>query len=192
MKRTFDIAASLLGLAVLMPLLIITGLWIVMDSRGGVFYIQKRVGRGGKDFSLYKFRSMYTKSDSKGLLTVGARDYRITHAGYFIRKYKIDELPQLINVLKGDMSFVGPRPEVRRYVDLYTPEQMKVLSVRPGITDPASIKYYNENSILAAAKDPERYYTDVIMQDKLRINMEYISNRSFFKDIRLIFNTILH
>ena len=190
MKRIFDFTLSLIGLLLLSPLFLAVAVWIACDSKGGVFYRQVRVGRGGEDFKLYKFRSMRVGSDRKGLLTVGGRDPRITRSGYFIRKYKIDELPQLINVLVGDMSFVGPRPEVRRYVDLYTPEQMKVLSVRPGITDMASIKYRNENDLLASAADPERYYIDVVMPDKLRINLEYIAGQSMMLDIKLIFRTL--
>lgn len=190
MKRIFDFTLSLIGLLLLSPLFLAVAVWIACDSKGGVFYRQVRVGRGGEDFKLYKFRSMRVGSDRKGLLTVGGRDSRITRSGYFIRKYKIDELPQLINVLVGDMSFVGPRPEVRRYVDLYTPEQMKVLSVRPGITDMASIKYRNENDLLASAADPERYYIDVVMPDKLRINLEYVAGRSLMLDIKLIFRTL--
>lgn len=190
MKRLFDITASFFGILILSPLLIFIGLWVGLSSKGGVFYKQIRVGRNNKDFKLYKFRSMRVNSDKQGLLTVGSKDSRITKAGYFIRKYKIDELPQLINVLKGDMSFVGPRPEVRRYVDLYSEEQMKVLSVRPGITDPASIKYRNENDILSSASNPEQYYIQHIMPDKLKINIDYINTRTFFKDIKIIFQTI--
>jgi lipopolysaccharide/colanic/teichoic acid biosynthesis glycosyltransferase len=165
-------------------------LWVGLSSKGGVFYKQIRVGKNNKDFKLYKFRSMRVNSDKQGLLTVGSKDSRITKAGYFIRKYKIDELPQLFNVLKGDMSFVGPRPEVRRYVDLYSKEQMKVLSVRPGITDPASIKYRNENDILSSASNPEEYYIQHIMPDKLKINIDYINTQTFIKDIKIIFQTI--
>ena len=132
---------------------------------------------------------MRVGSDKKGLITVGGHDPRVTRSGYYIRKYKLDEFPQLINVFKGDMSLVGPRPEVRKYVDLYTPEQMRVLDVRPGITDLASIRYRNENELLEQASDPEQYYRDVVMQDKLRINLEYVRNHSFLGDIRLIFNT---
>lgn len=190
MKRLFDITASFFGIIILSPLLIFIGLWVGLSSKGGVFYKQIRVGKNNKDFKLYKFRSMRVNSDKQGLLTVGSKDSRITKAGYFIRKYKIDELPQLFNVLKGDMSFVGPRPEVRRYVDLYSKEQMKVLSVRPGITDPASIKYRNENDILSSASNPEEYYIQHIMPDKLKINIDYINNRTFFKDIKIIFQTI--
>lgn len=190
MKRLFDITASFFGILILSPLLIFIGLWVGLSSKGGVFYKQIRVGKNNKDFKLYKFRSMRVNSDKQGLLTVGSKDSRITKAGYFIRKYKIDELPQLINVLKGDMSFVGPRPEVRRYVDLYSEEQMKVLSVRPGITDPASIKYRNENDLLSSASNPEQYYIQHIMPDKLKINIDYINKRTFFKDIKIIFQTI--
>lgn len=192
MKRTFDIVASFVGLLLLSPLFLIVAVWIMLDSKGGVFYKQVRVGRNNKDFLLYKFRSMRVNADKAGLLTVGGRDARITRSGYTIRKYKIDELPQLLNVFLGDMSLVGPRPEVRKYVDLYTEEQRKVLTVRPGITDPASIKYRNENDLLSTQSNPEQYYIDVIMQDKLRINEEYITTHTFFKDILLIFKTILH
>ena len=167
MKRLFDIVCSFFGLVFLSPLFIFLSLWVGLSSRGGVFYKQRRVGLNGRDFTLYKFRSMAVGSDKKGLLTVGGKDNRVTKAGYFIRKYKLDELPQLFNVLKGDMSFVGPRPEVRKYVDMYSEEQKRVLSVRPGITDIASMKYRNENDILAKAENPEQYYIDVIMPDKL-------------------------
>ena len=164
--------------------------WIKCDSRGPVFYRQLRVGRGGRDFYLYKFRSMYLDADKKGLITVGGRDPRVTPSGYYIRKYKVDEFPQLINVLKGDMSLVGPRPEVRKYVDMYTPEQLHVLDVRPGITDMASIQYSNENELLAAVDNPEEYYIRVIMPDKLRMNLEYVQHHSLLYDLRLIFKTI--
>jgi lipopolysaccharide/colanic/teichoic acid biosynthesis glycosyltransferase len=190
MKRLFDITASFFGIIILSPLLIFIGLWVGLSSKGGVFYKQIRVGKNNKDFKLYKFRSMRVNSDKQGLLTVGSKDSRITKAGYFIRKYKIDELPQLFNVLKGDMSFVGPRPEVRRYVDLYSKEQMKVLSVRPGITDPASIKYRNENDILSSQSNPEEYYIQHIIPDKLKINIDYINTQTFIKDIKIIFQTI--
>ena len=189
MKRIFDVTASGLGLILLSPLFLIMAIWIKADSPGPVFYRQTRVGRGNRDFRLFKFRSMKVGADKKGLITVGGRDPRVTRSGYYIRKYKLDELPQLINVFKGDMSLVGPRPEVRKYVDLYTPEQLHVLDVRPGITDLASIRYRNENELLAQACDPEQYYREVVMQDKLRINSEYIADRSFFKDIKIIFLT---
>ncbi len=189
MKRLFDITASGLGLLVLSPLFLILAVWIKLDSPGPVFYRQVRVGRGNKDFRLFKFRSMRVGSDKKGLITVGGHDPRVTRSGYYIRKYKLDELPQLINVFIGDMSLVGPRPEVRKYVDLYTPEQLHVLDVRPGITDMASIRYRNENELLEQAADPEQYYRDVVMQDKLRINLEYIADHSFIKDLKIIFMT---
>lgn len=189
MKRLFDIFASGIGLLVLSPLFLVVAIWIKCDSKGPVFYKQQRVGRWNKDFWLYKFRSMRPGSDKQGLITVGGRDPRVTRSGYFIRKYKLDELPQLINVFLGDMSLVGPRPEVRKYVEMYTPEQIHVLDVRPGITDLASIRYRNENELLEQAEDPDRYYVEVIMQDKLKINLKYVADHSFWYDIKLIFMT---
>ncbi|WP_195326345.1 sugar transferase [Parabacteroides distasonis] len=189
MKRIFDIVASGIGLILLSPLFIILTIWIKCDSIGPVFYKQVRVGRNNMDFQLFKFRSMRVGSDKKGLITVGGHDPRITRSGYYIRKYKLDEFPQLINVFKGDMSLVGPRPEVRKYVDMYTEEQMHVLDVRPGITDLASIRYRNENELLERVNDPDMYYVEVIMPDKLRINLEYVARHSFTFDIRLIFQT---
>ena len=186
MKRFFDLIVSGLGLLVLSPLFLVLAVWIKCDSSGPVFYRQVRVGRNNRDFRLYKFRSMRVGSDKKGLITIGGHDPRVTRSGYYIRRYKLDELPQLINVFAGNMSLVGPRPEVRKYVDLYTPEQMHVLDVRPGITDLASIRYRKENELLGRADDPDRYYVDVIMQDKLRINLEYVADHSFLKDIQLI------
>ncbi len=188
-KRLFDIFASGIGLLALSPLFLVVAIWIKCDSKGPVFYKQQRVGRGNKDFWLYKFRSMRPGSDKQGLITVGGRDPRVTRSGYFIRKYKLDELPQLINVFIGDMSLVGPRPEVRKYVDMYTLEQIHVLDVRPGITDLASIRYRNENELLEQAEDPDRYYVEVIMQDKLKINLKYVAEHSFWYDIKLIFMT---
>lgn len=190
MKRLFDIVCSFFGLVFLSWLFVFVALWVGLSSRGGVFYRQRRVGRCNRDFTIYKFRSMRVNSDSQGLLTIGGRDGRITKAGVFIRKYKLDELPQLFNVLKGDMSFVGPRPEVRKYVELYTEEQKKVLTVRPGITSLSSIKYRNENEILSRSDNPEQYYIDVIMQDKLAIELDYLEQRSFLTDIKVIFQTI--
>lgn len=189
MKRIFDILVSGIGLLCLSPLLLIVAIWIKLDSPGPVFYRQVRVGRYNKDFHIFKFRSMRIGSDKGSLVTIGGRDPRITRSGYFIRKFKIDELPQLINVLVGDMSLVGPRPEVRHYVNYWTPEQMHVLDVRPGITDPASIKYRNENELLAQAKDPEKYYIEVIMQEKIKLYLEYAEKSSFWYDIKLIFQT---
>ena len=189
LKRLFDVVASGCGLLVLSPLFLLLAVWIKFDSAGPVFYRQTRVGRYNRDFRLYKFRSMRVGADRQGLITVGGHDPRITQSGYFIRKYKLDELPQLINVFIGDMSLVGPRPEVRKYVDMYTPEQLHVLDVRPGITDMASIRYRNENELLAQATDPDKYYIEVIMPDKLRINLEYVAHHSFWFDIYLIFKT---
>ena len=189
MKRLFDIVASGFGLLVLSPLLLILAIWIKLDSAGPIFYRQVRVGRGNKDFRIFKFRSMRVGSDKGSLVTIGGRDPRVTRSGYYIRKYKFDELPQLINVLLGDMSIVGPRPEVRHYVDYWTPEQMHVLDVRPGITDPASIRFRNENELMAAADDPESYYIHVIMQEKIKLYLEYVQNASFWYEIKLIFQT---
>ena len=189
MKRLFDIVASGCGLIVLSPLLIAVAIWIKIDSKGPIFYRQVRVGRNNKDFRIFKFRSMRIGSDKGSLVTIGGRDPRVTRSGYYIRKYKLDELPQLINVLVGDMSLVGPRPEVRHYVDYWTKEQMHVLDVRPGITDPASIRYRNENELMEMASDPEDYYINVIMQDKIKLYLQYVENASFWYDIKLIFQT---
>ena len=194
MIRFFDIIFSVVGLLLLSPFFLIIYILIRCESKGGGFYCQQRVGKDGRMFGLYKFRSMRTGSDKKGLITVGGHDSRITRMGYFIRKYKIDELPQLWNVLKGDMSLVGPRPEVKKYVDLYTEEQRRVLSVRPGITDYASIEYVDENEILGNAEDPDRVYVEEIMPAKIKLNMRYIENRNlneYFKIIGLTFINIL-
>ena len=181
--------ASGLGLIVLCPLFLVLAIWIKLDSKGPVFYRQVRVGRNNKDFRIFKFRSMRVGSDKGSLVTIGGHDPRVTHSGYFIRKFKFDELPQLINVFVGDMSLVGPRPEVRHYVDYWTPEQMHVLDVRPGITDPASIKYRNENELMGQVDDPEKFCIEVIMQEKIRLYLEYVENHSFLGDIGLIFKT---
>lgn len=189
MKRLFDLVASGCGLLVLSPLLLIVAIWIKLDSRGPVFYRQVRVGYKNKDFRIFKFRSMRVGSDKGSLVTIGGRDPRITRSGYFIRKYKLDELPQLINVFVGDMSLVGPRPEVRHYVNYWTPEQMRVLDVRPGITDPASIKFRNENELMGQAENPEEYYIHVIMQEKIKLYLAYVEHASFWYDLKLIFQT---
>ena len=173
MKRFFDVVASGIGLILLSPLFIILTIWIKCDSTGSVFYRQIRVG-----------------SDKKGLITVGGRDPRITRSGYYIRKYKLDEFPQLINVLKGDMSLVGPRPEVRKYVDLYTAEQRRVLAVRPGITDYASIVYMDENRLLGQSSNPDKTYVEDIMPAKIKLNMRYINHPTLFEYFKLIFLTI--
>lgn len=190
MKRLFDIVASGLGLVALSPLFAVLAVWIKCDSKGPVFYRQVRVGRGNKDFRIYKFRSMRQGADKKGLITVGGHDPRVTRSGYYIRKYKLDELPQLINVFVGDMSLVGPRPEVRKYVDMYTLEQMHVLDVRPGITSLASLRYRNENELLALADDPDRCYVEKVMPDKIAIDLEYVAHAGLWTDIKLIFSTL--
>jgi lipopolysaccharide/colanic/teichoic acid biosynthesis glycosyltransferase len=189
-KRAFDFTCSAIGLLLLLPLFLLISAWIKLDSKGNVFYKQPRVGKDNKDFLLYKFRTMALGSDKKGLITVGNDDSRITRAGGFLRKFKIDELPQLFNVLKGDMSLVGPRPEVRKYVDLYSPAQLKVLEARPGITDVASIKFRNENELLKAQNNPEKFYIERVMPEKLDLNLLYLADRSFFSDVQIILNTI--
>ena len=189
MKRLFDIITSLIVLSVGLPFGILIALVIVIDSKGKIFYKQSRVGRHNVDFPLYKFRTMYSESDRGSLITIGENDTRITKIGLFLRKYKIDEFPQFFNILKGEMSIVGPRPEVRKYVDLYTPEQMKVLSVRPGLTDYASIRYVNENALLAASEDPEQTYIHEIMPDKLALNLKYIEEQSLWVDLKIILKT---
>ena len=191
MIRFFDFILSLVGLVVLAPIFIVLAIWIKIDSKGPVFYKQVRVGQNGIDFGLFKFRSMVVDADKKGLITVGGRDPRITRSGYFIRKYKLDELPQLINVLLGNMSLVGPRPEVRKYVELYTDEQQKVLSVKPGITDYASIEYMDENEILGKSNDPEKTYIEEIMPEKIKYNMKYIQNKNVSEYFKVIFLTLL-
>jgi lipopolysaccharide/colanic/teichoic acid biosynthesis glycosyltransferase len=189
MIRAFDFVSALIGLILWSPLFVLFAIVIKLDSRGGVYYLQKRVGKNNKEFLLYKFRTMYSDADKKGQLTIGNNDSRITRVGQFLRKYKIDELPQLINVLKGDMSLVGPRPEVRKYVDLYNPIQLGVLTVRPGITDYASIEFSNENEILQNQAHPEQYYIDFIMPRKLDLNLKYIAERSLLSNIKIIFKT---
>ena len=191
MKRLFDIVASGMGLVVLSPLFLVLAIWIKLDSKGPVFYRQVRVGYKNKDFRIFKFRSMRMGADKGSLVTIGGRDPRVTKSGYWIRKFKLDELPQLINVFIGDMSLVGPRPEVRHYVDYWTPEQMHALDVRPGITDPASIKFRNENELMEKAEDPEKYYIEVIMQEKIKLYLEYVEEHNFFYDLGLIFKTFL-
>jgi len=190
-KRIFDLIFSLLGLIILLPIFILVMILIKLTSKGPVFYKQVRVGKNNKDFKIFKFRTMKVDADKLGLLTVGGKDPRITKIGYYLRKYKIDELPQLINVLIGNMSFVGPRPEVRKYVDLYSEKQKEIFSVKPGITDLASIEFRNENEILAQQKDPNQYYIDVIIPKKLDININYIRQRNLLKDIGVIFKTFL-
>lgn len=188
-KRIFDIVSSLCVLVVLFPFLLIIAIWIMIDSPGGAFYVQKRVGKNGKEFGLLKFRSMRPDSDIKGQLTVG-NDSRVTNVGRFIRRFKIDEFPQLLNIIAGDMSIVGPRPEVPKYVAMYSDEQRKVLSVLPGLTDYATIEYIDEQEILGKAEDPEKAYIEEVMPDKLALNLKYVKEAGFWLDIKLIFKTI--
>lgn len=189
-KRLFDIVAALCGLALLAPLFALAALWIRVDSPGPVFYRQQRVGRHGKLFSIYKFRTMRTQAPPAIQLTVG-QDPRITRAGRFLRRYKLDELPQLINVVHGTMSLVGPRPEVPRYVACYPPAVRDiVLSVAPGITDWASILYREESDILGRAADPERAYLETILPAKLDYYVRYVRERGFWTDLRIIFSTL--
>ncbi len=190
MIRVFDFTFSLLGLIILSPFLLIIYILIVLESKGSGFFLQNRIGKNYKDFKLIKFRTMKANSEKLGLITVGGRDPRITRTGYWLRRFKLDELPQLINVLKGEMSVVGPRPEVKKYVDLYTEEQKNVLSIKPGITDYASIEYVDENVILGKAEDPDSAYINEIMPHKLQLNLKYINNYNIIEYFRIIFLTI--
>ncbi len=190
MIRFFDILLSVILLLVLSPIFILLIILIIFDSKGGAIYSQNRVGQYGKQFKFYKFRSMSINSDNSSLLTVGNNDVRITKIGYYLRKYKLDELPQLYNVFKGDMGFVGPRPEVRKYVDLYNDKQREVLNIRPGITDYASIEFVNENEILAKSENPEKTYIDEVLPKKLELNFKYLDNQTLAKYFKIIFLTI--
>jgi len=188
--RLLDIIFSTLGMIILLPLFIIICLIIKADSQGGCFFIQERIGKDGKPFGILKFRTMRSGADSDGLLTIGTHDKRITRVGSFLRKTKIDELPQLWNVLKGEMSIVGPRPEVEKYVLLYTEEQRRVLSVRPGITDYASIEYVNENEILSKTNDPDRVYVEEVMPHKIKLSMRYLEHYTVSEYLKIIFLTL--
>jgi lipopolysaccharide/colanic/teichoic acid biosynthesis glycosyltransferase len=189
--RFFDILISALLVVVFAPLCLVIAVIIKITSRGPIIYVQKRVGRNNIDFDIYKFRTMRLNADKYGYLTVGGRDKRITRVGYYLRKCKLDELPQLFNVLKGDMSLVGPRPELRKYVNMYTPAQMFVLTIRPGITDYASITYRNENELLLSNQNPEDYYIRVIMPHKIELNKHYIYNKTLKNYFIVIFTTVL-
>jgi lipopolysaccharide/colanic/teichoic acid biosynthesis glycosyltransferase len=189
-KRLFDIFFSLVGFIFLLPIFLIISIAIILDSKGGIFYRQLRVGKNNTDFKIFKFRTMRSGSDKKGLLTIGDKDFRVTKAGYVLRKYKIDELPQLINILIGDMSFVGPRPEVRKYVDLYNQEQLKVLSVRPGLTDFSSLDFIDESEILSQSSDPEKTYIQEIMPAKLELCKKYLVEQSFKTDTKILIATL--
>jgi lipopolysaccharide/colanic/teichoic acid biosynthesis glycosyltransferase len=190
MIRFLDFIFSLIGIILLMPFFILISVLIILNSKGSLIYRQSRVGLKNVDFFVFKFRTMYENSDKLGLLTVGGRDARITSVGYYLRKYKLDELPQLFNVLIGNMSLVGPRPEVRKYVDIYTEHQKKVLKIRPGITDWASIKYKDENTILEKSTDPETDYINIILPDKIKYNLIFIEKNNVIEYLKIIFVTI--
>ncbi len=191
MKRIFDIICSIIILIVFFPFGFILSIFILIESSGGVFYRQERIGRYGKPFKLFKFRSMRKDADKSGKLTVGMRDSRITRTGYFIRKFKLDEFPQFLNVIIGDMSIVGPRPEVKEYVDLYTDEQKQILNVRPGITDLASLEYFEENELLGKSDNPQKTYIEEIMPAKIELNKQYLSNATLPNDLKIMWKTFL-
>ena len=191
LKRIFDIIFSFLGMILLLPFFVIICLSIIVNSGLPLFYFQERVGKNSRTFKLIKFRTMRANSDKKGLLTIGGRDPRVTAIGYYLRKYKLDELPQLLNVLVGSMSLVGPRPEVSKYVNLYNAKQLQVLNVKPGITDLASLEFINENDLLAQSSNPEETYINSIMPQKLDLNLQYIAQQSFMTDIKIITHTLL-
>lgn len=190
LKRLLDIVGAATGIFLLLPLFVIIAVLIAADSKGSVFFKQKRVGLNMIDFHLLKFRTMYTNVTSSSLLTIGNRDNRITRIGYWLRKYKLDELPQLINVLRGDMSLVGPRPEVRKYVNLYDDQQRYVLSIKPGITDWASVQFFNESELLEKADDPENYYIQNIIPIKISQNLKYVMKHDIFTDLKIIWLTL--
>ena len=190
-KRLFDILCALFGIVVLLPFFLFLSSWILIEDGAPVLFFQKRVGKNGKDFWLYKFRTMRKNAEKMGQLTIGDRDPRVTNSGYYLRKYKLDELPQLFNVLFGTMSLVGPRPEVKKYVLLYTEEQRKVLQVKPGITDLASLEYFKESELLAASSDPETTYIKEIMPEKLKLNLEYIHRASIITDLGIVLKTVI-
>jgi len=191
LKRIFDVFFSFLGLILLLPLHIVICILIKLDSHGPVLYVQDRVGQFNSDFKIYKYRTMFIDSDKLGLLTLGENETRVTKIGFFLRKYKIDEFPQLINVLIGNMSFVGPRPEIRKYVNYYSNDDMEILKIKPGITGFASIKYINEPEILKKSEDPEKEYIEEIMPDKIKLNKIYIKKNSILIDLYIIIRTLL-
>lgn len=190
LKRLLDIIGAATGIFLLLPLFVIIAVLIAADSKGSVFFKQKRVGLNMIDFHLLKFRTMYTNVTCSSLLTIGNRDNRITRVGYWLRKYKLDELPQLINVFRGDMSLVGPRPEVRKYVNLYDDQQRYVLSIKPGITDWASVQFFNESELLEKADDPENYYIQNIIPIKISQNLKYVMKHDIFTDLKIIWLTL--
>ena len=189
-KRAFDVFVSGTGLIILFPVFVVLAIIIKIDSIGSIFYVQERVGKCGKLFMLFKFRTMSIGADKSTAITVGNRDSRITSFGYYLRKFKLDELPQLLNVFIGDMSLVGPRPELKKFVDIYTAEQRAIITVKPGITDYASIEYRNENELLEGKSDPVEFYIREIMPVKLELNSKYIKEQSFWLDLKIIFETL--
>lgn len=191
MKRIFDIFFSFIGLIFLSPIFLVIAIIIKIESKGSVFYLQTRVGKNNKDFKIFKFRTMFGDSDKKGLLTIGDKDPRVTKSGYLLRKYKLDEIPQLINVFIGNMSFVGPRPEVRKYVNYYSENDFKILSIKPGITDYASIHYRDEAELLKSSSDPDLLYVNEILPEKIRLNKLYLNNASILLDLKIILKTII-
>jgi lipopolysaccharide/colanic/teichoic acid biosynthesis glycosyltransferase len=188
-KRLFDIVFSVIVLVLFLPIGIVISIWVVIESRGGIFFIQERIGRNGAPFSMLKFRSMRKNAEASGKLTIGMNDQRITQSGKFIRKFKLDEFPQFINVLKGDMSVVGPRPEVKEFVDLYTADQYTILDVKPGITDFASLEYFEENKLLGLSDNPKETYVSVIMPAKIALNKKYLNNPNLTTDLKIIWRT---
>lgn len=190
MKRIFDIFFSIFTLLLFLPFGIIISILISVESRGGVFYFQERIGKNGVPFKLFKFRTMKSNADKEGKLTIGMKDSRITKTGYYLRKFKLDEFPQFINVLIGEMSVVGPRPEVKEYVDLYNKEQRQILNVKPGITDFASLEYFDENRLLGESTNPRETYINEIMPAKIELNKKYIQNPSLLVDLKIILQTV--
>jgi len=190
LKRFLDLFLSLIGLFLLAPIFLVIIIIVSIESKGGPFYTQERIGKNGQPFNLFKFRSMKINADKEGLITVGAHDSRITQSGRFLRKFKLDEFPQLFNVLAGEMSIVGPRPEVAKYVEMYTPEQRKVLSVLPGLTDYASLEYFEENELLAKSENPEKTYIEEVLPEKIQLNLQYIEDQSTSTDLKIILKTI--
>ncbi len=189
-KRGFDIIFAFILLVLLTPILILIGILIKIDSKGPILFKQLRVGKNNRDFTIFKFRSMFSDSKEQNLLTLGDNDTRITKTGYYLRKYKLDELPQLFNVFIGDMSFVGPRPELRYFVNSYSNNDLVVLKVKPGITGLASLKYRHEAELLKSAKNPQEFYINSILPDKLKINKEYVENRSLWLDFKILLQTV--
>jgi lipopolysaccharide/colanic/teichoic acid biosynthesis glycosyltransferase len=191
MKRIFDVLFSGFVLLCFMPIGLVLAILILVESKGGVFFKQVRIGKNGTPFYLFKFRSMFIDAESMGKITIGSRDPRITRVGFYIRRYKLDEFPQFINVIRGEMSIVGPRPEVKEYVDLYSEEQRKILAVKPGITDYASITYFHENEILAKSENPQQTYIQEVMPEKIKLNEKYLANPTLLQDISIIRKTVV-